>query len=182
MNLPDLDILIALSAFYEVDIRELIAGERASEHLEANKPENPPMIEPDTAHDAKVPPLLILSTVTAGVLALACFLFLISLFRIHAPNSSFFPYLIVGSFMMYCIAMQLRNHGKRGHAYFFVLISGFTSVVISSLIVFLLFFGAGGYHNYGIAGIYYGLAVVFSVFLIAGAAMRRIINKATTSN
>ena len=32
-NMPDLDILIELSDFYEVDLRELLSGERRSEHM-----------------------------------------------------------------------------------------------------------------------------------------------------
>ena len=32
-NLPDLDILVELSDFYEVDLREILNGERKSEHM-----------------------------------------------------------------------------------------------------------------------------------------------------
>ncbi len=32
-NMPDLDILIELSDFYEVDLREILSGERKSEHM-----------------------------------------------------------------------------------------------------------------------------------------------------
>ena len=33
-NMPDLDILIGLADFYEVDIRDLIAGERKNENMD----------------------------------------------------------------------------------------------------------------------------------------------------
>lgn len=33
-NMPDIDILIELADFYEVDIRELIDGERKSENMD----------------------------------------------------------------------------------------------------------------------------------------------------
>ena len=32
-NMPDLDVLIELSDFYEVDLREILSGERRSEHM-----------------------------------------------------------------------------------------------------------------------------------------------------
>ena len=32
-NMPDLDILIELADYYEVDLREILSGERKSEHM-----------------------------------------------------------------------------------------------------------------------------------------------------
>lgn len=54
--------------------------------------------------------------------------------------------------------------------------SGFVAVIVSNAAVLLLFFAAGDYHNYGVAGLFYAFGIIITVFTLAGIIARTIIN------
>lgn len=71
---------------------------------------------------------------------------------------------------------QLPKSHRSTYGYLVTLMSGFVAVIASNAAVLLLFFAAGDYHNYGVAGLSYAFGIIIAVFTLAGIIARTIIN------
>ena len=92
-NMPDLDILIELSDLYEVDLREILSGERKSEKMNEELKETVLQVA-DYSNDEKVRLLRRMHWLfIAGLIGFAAFL-VINL--LHLENTA--PYEAIGSF------------------------------------------------------------------------------------
>ncbi|MDO4415509.1 MAG: helix-turn-helix domain-containing protein [Erysipelotrichaceae bacterium] len=92
-NMPDLDILIELSDLYEVDLREILSGERKSEKMNEELKETVLQVA-DYSNDEKERLLRRMHWLfIAGLIGFAAFL-VINL--LHLENTS--PYEAIGSF------------------------------------------------------------------------------------
>ncbi|MBO4848113.1 MAG: helix-turn-helix domain-containing protein [Clostridia bacterium] len=186
-NLPDIDILITLSEFYDADIRELLDGEnkvdagdnteRDAEIMQAEEKEV--LIKAAEYGAAKENGLAraVFFTVIAGIAAIAVTVFTASKLLNNALGSGIILFASVLAFSIYCICMQSPRMHRSSFGYLVTLISAFISVVTCNALVLLLFFASGEYRNYGIAGLYYALGIIILVFVLAGIIARIIIKK-----
>ena len=113
----------------------------------------------------------------AGVAALAVSLFAALKLLDNAKGSGVIMFAAVIAFTVYCIVLQIPQSNRSTYGYLVTLISGFVAVIVSNAAVLLLFFAAGDYHNYGIAGLFYALGIIIAVFTLAGIIARLAIKK-----
>ncbi len=186
-NLPDIDIIIILSEYYDVDIRDILDGEnRTAEHHAAER-SNEKMLAEEKEVIVKAVEYgsekerglsrRVFFAVIAGVAALAISLFAAFKLLNNAKGSGVIMFAAVIAFTVYCIVLQIPQSNRSTYGYLVTLISGFVAVIVSNAAVLLLFFASGDYHNYGIAGLFYALGIVISAFALAGIAARMMIKK-----
>ena len=60
--------------------------------------------------------------------------------------------------------------------YISTLVGAFGGTILSNLILLILFFGSGDYHNYGIVGVYY-VFIVFAITFALSMVITGIINR-----
>ena len=186
-NLPDIDIIIILSEYYDVDIRDILDGEnRTAEHHAAER-SNEKMLAGEKEVIVKAVEYgsekerglsrRVFFAVIAGVAALAISLFAAFKLLNNAKGSGVIMFAAVIAFTVYCIVLQIPQSNRSTYGYLVTLISGFVAVIVSNAAVLLLFFAAGVYHNYGIAGLFYSLGVIALVFTAAGLVAAKLIKK-----
>jgi len=167
-NMPDLDIIIDLSELYQIEIKDLLNGEKKNTKINKEKTEEARYI---AEYDAKQKYNLmrrIYFIVATGVVAIG-FLFYTTLKVFdNVTNGTLVTLLLYVAFMFYNIVMQIFQENRSIIGYQFTLISGFIAIILSNILVLLLFFITGSYHNFGIRGLYSVMAIVISVFVVAG--------------
>lgn len=57
-----------------------------------------------------------------------------------------------------------------------LLIGAFVAIITSNIILFILFFRTGSYHNYGLMGFYYSL-IIFVLIFSAFGVITTVLNK-----
>lgn len=186
-NLPDIDIIIILSEYYDVDIRDLLNGEkRTAEHPTAERSDDKMLAEEKEvivkaaeygSERERGSMRKAFFAVLAGVAALAISSFAAFKLLNYAKGSGVILFAAVIAFTVYCIVLQIPQSHRSTYGYLVTLISGFIAVIVSNAAVLLLFFAAGDYHNYGIAGLFYALGIIIVVFTIAGIIARLVIKK-----
>lgn len=186
-NLPDIDIIIILSEYYDVDIRDILDGEnRTAEHHAAER-SNEKMLAEEKEVIVKAVEYgsekerglsrRVFFAFLAGVAALAVSLFAAFKLLNNAKGSGVLLFAGVLAFTVYCMVLQIPQSHRSTYGYLVTLISGFAAVIVSNAAVLLLFFAAGVYHNYGIAGLFYSLGVIALVFTAAGLVAAKLIKK-----
>lgn len=186
-NLPDIDIIIILSEYYDVDIRDLLNGEkRTAEHPTAERSDDKMLAEEKEvivkaaeygSERERGSMRKVFFAVLAGVSALAISSFAAFKLLNYAKGSGVVLFAEVIAFTVYCMVLQIPQSHRSTYGYLVTLISGFVAVIVSNTAVLLLFFAAGDYHNYGIAGLFYALGIVISAFALAGIAAMTIIKR-----
>ena len=167
-NVPDLDILIELSEFYKIDVKELLNGERKTVVV---KMADMQIIRQVAKYSAiKEAHLMrrVFSTVVAGVVAVGSLFY--TTFRLfqNATSSGIVLLSLVVAFLIYNITMQAFRATRSAIGYWLALTGGFLAIILSNTLILCLFFGSGSYHNYGFAGLYYILAIVIFTFTLTG--------------
>ncbi len=186
-NLPDIDIIIFLSEYYDVDIRDLLNGEkRTAEHPTAERSDDKMLAEEKEvivkaveygSEKEKGLARKVLFAVLAGVVAWALSFFASFKLINNVTGSGVVLFAEVIAFTVYCMVLQIPQSHRSTFGYLVTLISGFVAVIVSNAAVLLLFFDAGDYHNYGISGLFYALGIVISAFALAGIAARMMIKR-----
>jgi len=179
-NLPDLDILITLSDFYDVDIREIINGERKVVEVDAEQKETIQVMAAYSQEKATRHMGHIIGIVVSGIVAWSISLAVTLAFLNNVTYGVLVLVFTVLAFAAYsgCILFSKSCRSVRG--YLTALIGGFSAVIISNIALTLLFFGAGSYHNWGIAGVYYAFGIIAATFLCTRIIVSIISKKATS--
>ena len=176
-NVPDLDILIDLSEFYQIDVRELLNGERKAAEI---KMEDTQIIRQVAEYSEMKEALLmrrIFTTVVAGVVAVGSLLYMTLRFFQDVTSSEIVLLSLVVAFLFYNITMQVFRATRSAVGYQITLTGGFLAVILSNILIICLFFGSGSYHNHGLVGFFYILAIVIITFILAGISSQVLINR-----
>lgn len=176
-NVPDLDILIDLSEFYQIDVKELLNGERKTAEI---KMDDTQIIRQFAEYSAMKEAHLmrrVFSTVVSGVAAVGSLFYTTLRFFQDVTNSGIVLLSLVVAFLIYNITMQAFRATRSAVGYWVTLIGGFLAIVLSNTLILCLFFGSGSYHNYGLAGFSYILAIVIITFIAAGIITKVLIKR-----
>lgn len=185
INIPDIDALIDLSKLYQVDIKELLTGERKMDETKANtnaEPEDVNIVRYTAEYSAvkeKHMMRRIFSVAVAGVVAVGgLFCTTIGFFN-DVTGSSFILLSLLVAFLIYIVTMQAFRECRSIIGYLLSLTGGFTSIIVSNVIILCLFYGSGAYHNYGLLGFFYILLIVTITFLATAIITKILINRKT---
>ena len=177
VNLPDMDILIFLSALYGVDIQELLDGQRRGEDTSDREMQT---LQKAARYSAAKETCLLrraFSVVLWGMAALGVLLWTTLEFTNSVTAGGVVVCSNLVAFFAYCLCMLAFPDSRTADGYLAVLKSGFLSLVLSNVFVLLFFFGTGSYYNYGLAGVYYTIAIVMLTFFIIGIITRLVCRK-----
>lgn len=176
-NLPDLDILIELSEFYQIDIKELLSGKRKEAEIKMDDTE---IVRQAAEYSTMKETHLmrrIFSTVAAGVVAVGILFYTTLRFFQDVTSSGIVLLSLVVAFLIYTITMQAFQSTRSAVGYQLTLRGGFIAIILSNILILCLFFSSGSYHNYGLVGFYYILAIVMITFIIAGIISQVLIKR-----
>jgi hypothetical protein len=78
--------------------------------------------------------------------------------------------------LIYSICMCCVKTNRTATGYISTLVGAFGATILSNLILLILFFGSGDYHNYGIVGVYY-VPIIFAITFVLSMAITGAINR-----
>ena len=176
-NLPDLDVLIELSEFYQIDIKDLLSGKR--KEAESKMDDTEIVRQAAEYSTMKETHLMrrIFSTAAAGVVAVGILFYTTLRFFQDVTSSGIVLLSLVVAFLIYTITMQAFQATRSAVGYQLTLRGGFIAIILSNILILCLFFSSGSYHNYGLVGFYYILAIVMITFIIAGIISQVLIKR-----
>lgn len=168
VNLPDIDILVQLSDFYGVDIRELIDGERKNEKTNNEQKESISKVAEYSNFKEKILIRRIIFVVVLGIVAWCISLVMSLLFFSEVNGGAIDIILTLVGFIIYSVCVFLKKCNRTADGVMFSFIGAFSAITISNILLWIVFFSYGSYHNYGIVGAWYTLGIYILTFLISG--------------
>jgi len=167
-NMPDLDMLVEFADFYDVDIREIIDGERKSEAM--NKEQKETLIKMADYCKGREKMLLrkMITIVMIGIIAWAASFSFILAFMNSAQGAGFILICETIAFILYSAVMFCIKINRSVGGFFNVVIGAVTAVVISNIALLAIFFRTGSYQNYGLIGAYYSIQTLVVAYVITG--------------
>ena len=167
-NMPDMDMLVALAVFYNVDIREILDGERKSEEMNKEQKENLVKIADYCNCREKMLLRKMIAIVTIGIVAwVASFSFILA-FMNSAQGAGFILICEAIAFVLYGAVMFCIKTNRSVGGFFNVVIGAVTAVVSSNIALLAIFFRTGNYQNYGLIGAYYSIQTLVVAYVITG--------------
>lgn len=175
-NIPDLDILITLAGYFEIDIKELIDGGRMDRKLDDEQRETLQKIADYSNCKEQILIKKIHGIIISGIFAWGISFILMLSFAQAANGVGILLTFEVVAFLLYSCCMFIVNANRSTSGYMSSLIEAFSAVILSNLILLFVFFRTGSYYNHGIIGVYYALLTYAISFIISGVTIS-IINK-----
>lgn len=167
-NVPDLDILIDISEFYQIDVKELLNGEKKTAAIQTEATQIIRQVAEYSATKETHLMRRVFSAVVTGVVAVGSLFYTTFRFFQNAAGSGIVLLSLVVAFLIYNITMQAFRATRSAVGYWLTLAGGFLAIILSNIVILCLFFSSGSYHNYGLAGLYYILAIVIITFTLSG--------------
>ncbi len=177
-NMPDLSILVDLADFYNVDVREIIDGERKERATEQESRET--LVKLSNYSKEKEAFLLkkITLTILIGFVAWAVsFSFMLRLME-SVTGADLVLFCEAVMLSLYCAIMFCIKTNRSAVGYLNTIIGAQTAIIMANVVLCITFFSSGSYHNYGLIGAYYSFLAIFIPFLIT-AIFIGLINKKT---
>ena len=169
-NLPDLDVLVMLADYFEVDLRELIGGERRTVEDSSTDDGLKKAIEYSGARERILIRHIIL-TVVLGIVAWCASLAAALIFLDGVVGGEVILAYTLAGMLIYFLCMLSGRKVGSVRRLIPVLVGGFTAVTLSNLGVVAVFFGDGSYHNYGIVGVWYAAAIYLATFTVTAVVV-----------
>ena len=167
-NLPDLDVLVLLSDFYGIEIRELIDGERKSEKMNKEQKDSIRKVAEYSNLKEKILIRRIILVVVLGIMAW-CVSLVISLLFFNEVNGGIIDLILtLIGFVIYSSCVFVKKSNITANGLLLSFIGAFSAITVTNLLLLAVFFGSGSYHNYGIDGVWYAVGIFIATFLIAG--------------
>ena len=170
-NIPDLDMLIILADYFDVEIKELIDGERIKEKEIYTEPENLQAVA-DFSKDRENS--LIKKIYFACFYGIAAWiLFFIFSFKISTEaNSGWILVVFESNIILHYGAIMFMFRCNRTTEGFLSTITGAGSTVMTTNITLLsIFFGSDSYYNHGLLGAYVAAFTIVLCFLLSGISV-----------
>ncbi|MBR3845867.1 MAG: helix-turn-helix transcriptional regulator [Clostridia bacterium] len=177
-NIPDVDVLIYLSELYQVDLKELLDGEKKEiEH----KTEDTQIVRQVVEYEEKKEEYSmrgIFLTVVMGVSSVASLFYTTSrFFKDVIGGGEIVLISLIVAFLIYNISMQGFKRLRNAYGYRITLTGGFLAILLSDILILWLFFGGGSYHNYGILGLYIVLGIEIVTFVLTAILTQVIVKR-----
>ena len=146
-NLPDLDILVALADYFEVDIRELLDGDRRITTMEQEQKET--LIKVADYSKCKEKNLLrkVIAIGIIGFLAWTVSFAFVLWFINSAKGAGFLMISELIALILYGSGMICVKTNRTVSGYLNMVIGAAIAVVVSNIALLIIFFGSGSYHN-----------------------------------
>ena len=169
-NVPDLDILIELSEFYQIDLKDLLMGERQT----AGDSESDAQFAQEVAQYQAIKETkrmrLLFYCILLEIIVMLGLLIVTAILLTDIIGGIMIPSFLVIALLIYSLIMPGLQKQDSALSYRLTLNGGFLATIISNIVILIVLFYEGEYHNYGLAMFLFALiiiAVIFSVAIIA---------------
>ncbi len=174
-NLPDIDLIVILADFYEVDIKEIIDGERKMQRAENPQQALKSLADYGVEKEKQLLKKSVLITVS-GLVAWCLSLCVMLNFLDGVKEGGLILVFTIVAFVLYCACVFLNKANRNIKECLNAFAGAFCAVITSNILLTAVFFGSGTYINRGLSGVYYSLGIIVFVFLLS-AAIVTLINK-----
>ena len=170
-NLPDIDILLDLSDFYEVDLREILSGERKSEKMKEEMKETVLQVaDYDSTNEKNLIGQIIILTI-AGCIAWGLSLITVLNFLNNVTGGIIVLMCSLVSLLLYALIMLSIKNNRTKKGYLNCLCGAFAASTVSNIVLMFVFFRDGSYINYGLIGFYAIIFICIIAFFAAGVVV-----------
>ena len=167
-NIPDLDMLIILAAYFEVEIKELIEGERLKEKEIFTEPKTIKAVADFSKDREKNLIRKIYYAYFYGIVSWIIF-FIFSIKITNEANSGWILVVFESNIILLYGAIMFMFRCNRTTEGFLSTITGAGSTVMTTNITLLsIFFGSGSYYNHGLLDAYVAAFTIVLCFLLSG--------------
>ena len=167
-NMPDLAMLITVSDFYSVDIKELIDGEKKEVTMNTQENEINSKIADYSREREKWLIRKLMVIITAGLIAwVVSFVFMLW-FASSAQGAGFILICETTALVIYGSIMLNLKINQNSNGISNTVIGASISVSVINIVLLMLFFGSGNYHNHGLIAAVYVIIAISVVFILCG--------------
>lgn len=170
-NIPDLDMLIILADYFEVEIKELIEGERLKEKEIFTEPKTIKAVADFSKDREKNLIRKIYYAYFYGIVSWIIF-FIFSIKITNEANSGWILVVFESNIILLYGAIMFMFRCNRTTEGFLSTITGAGSTVMTTNITLLsIFFGSDSYYNHGLLGAYVAAFTIVLCFLLSGISV-----------
>ena len=170
-NIPDLDMLIILADYFDVEIKELIEGERLKEKEIFTEPKTIKAVADFSKDREKNIIRKIYYACFYGIVSWIIF-FIFSIKITNEANSGWILVVFESNIILLYGAIMFMFRCNRTTEGFLSTITGAGSTVMTTNITLLsIFFGSGSYYNNGLLGAYVAAFTIVLCFLLSGISV-----------
>ena len=170
-NIPDLDMLIILADYFDVEIKELIEGERLKEKEIFTEPKTIKAVADFSKDREKNLIRKIYYAYFYGIVSLIIF-FIFSIKITNEANSGWILVVFESNIILLYGAIMFMFRCNRTTEGFLSTITGAGSTVMTTNITLLsIFFGSDSYYNNGLLGAYVAAFTIVLCFLLSGISV-----------
>lgn len=169
-NIPDLDMLIMLSDYFDVEIKELIDGEKSVEPKSNTENDNLKAVADYNQDREKNLIRKIYYACFYGIVSwIITFIFSVKL--TNEANSGWILVLFEAIvILLYGIIMFIFRFNRTAEGFLSIIIDIGSAMTIINLDLLSMFFKSGSYYNYGLVGVYYAFLLVVLIFTLTGVS------------
>lgn len=170
-NIPDLDMLIILADYFDVEIKELIEGERLKEKEIFTEPKTIKAVADFSKDREKNLIRKIYYACFYGIVSWIIF-FIFSIKITNEANSGWILVVFESNIILLYGAIMFMFRCNRTTEGFLSTITGAGSTVMTTNITLLsIFFGSDSYYNNGLLGAYVAAFTIVLCFLLSGISV-----------
>lgn len=170
-NIPDLDMLIILADYFDVEIKELIEGERLKEKEIFTEPKTIKAVADFSKDREKNIIRKIYYACFYGIVSWIIF-FIFSIKITNEANSGWILVVFESNIILLYGAIMFMFRCNRTTEGFLSTITGVGSTVMTTNITLLsIFFGSDSYYNHGLLGAYVAAFTIVLCFLLSGISV-----------
>ena len=171
INIPDLDMLIILADYFDVEIKELIEGERLKEKEIFTEPKTIKAVADFSKDREKNIIRKIYYAYFYGIVSWIIF-FIFSIKITNEANSGWILVVFESNIILLYGAIMFMFRCNRTTEGFLSTITGAGSTVMTTNITLLsIFFGSDSYYNNGLLGAYVAAFTIVLCFLLSGISV-----------
>ena len=167
-NIPDLDMLIILSDYFDVEIKDLIDGEKSVEQKSNTENDNLKAVADYNKDREKNLIRKIYYACLYGIVSwIVSFIFSVRI--TNEANSGWILVLFEAIIILiYGIIMLIFRFNRTTEGFLSVIIDIGSAMTIINFDLLVMFFKSGSYYNYGLVGAYYAFLLVILIFTLTG--------------
>ena len=170
-NIPDLDMLIILADYFDIEIKELIEGERLKEKEIFTEPKTIKAVADFSKDREKNLIRKIYYAYFYGIVSWIIF-FIFSIKITNEANSGWILVVFESNIILLYGAIMFMFRCNRTTEGFLSTITGAGSTVMTTNITLLsIFFGSDSYYNNGLLGAYVAAFTIVLCFLLSGISV-----------
>ena len=166
-NVPDLDVLIELSEFYQIDLKNLLMGERKI----AGENESDAQFAQEVAQYQSIKETkrmrLLFYTLLVEIIVMLGLLIETAILLTDIIGGIIIPSSLLIALLIYSLIMPGLQKQDSALSYRLTLNGGFLATIISNIVILVMLFYEGEYHNYGLAMFPFSFIIIAVIFTIA---------------